>query len=113
MPGELHRRGRRVAYTTVLTFLSRLEQKGYVKADKSGQAFVYSPSVEREKVTRSRIRSIVQQLYDGSACPLVLQLMESESFTREEIAQLSELIEKLDQETTGRAGSTRKRPKRR
>ena len=37
----LHRRGRKVAYTTVLTFLSRLEAKGCVKSDRSGVAYVY------------------------------------------------------------------------
>ena len=33
---RLHRIGRRVAYTTVLTFLSRLEQKGFVRSDVTG-----------------------------------------------------------------------------
>jgi len=93
---HLHARGRKVAYTTVLTFLARLEQKGFVKADKSGVAYVYRPTVAREKVTRSRVQSIIQQLYDGAACPLVLQLMENERFTREEIEQLQQLIERLD-----------------
>ncbi len=35
---QLHEQGRRVAYTTVLTVLTRLEQKGVVKSDKSGMA---------------------------------------------------------------------------
>ncbi|MHC4711323.1 MAG: BlaI/MecI/CopY family transcriptional regulator, partial [Planctomycetota bacterium] len=42
---HLHQLSRQVAYTTVLTFLTRLEQKGYVKSDKSDVAYVYRPAV--------------------------------------------------------------------
>lgn len=93
---ELHARGRRVAYTTVLTLLTRLEQKGAVASDKSEQAYVYRPKVTRERVTATRLRTLVQQLYDGAATPLVLQLMQSEKFSPEEIAQLQQLIDRLE-----------------
>ena len=93
---HLHGRGKRIAYTTVLTMLSRLEQKGAVGSDKSEQAYVYKARVTRERVTASRLKTLVQQLYDGAATPLVLQLMQTEKFTPEEIAQLQALIERLD-----------------
>ena len=64
---HLHGRGRRVAYTTVLTFLTRLEQKGYVTSDKSGLAYVYRPALSRERLRKSRIRTLVDELYDGAA----------------------------------------------
>ncbi len=93
---HLHERGRHIAYTTVLTFLSRLEQKGYVTSDRSDMAYVYRPSVTRDKVVRSRLQSLIEQLYDGAAAPLVLQLVRQEKFTRDEIAELQKLIEQLD-----------------
>jgi predicted transcriptional regulator len=93
---EMHDRGRRVAYTTVLTLLTRLEQKGAVVSDKSEQAYVYRPKLTRERVTATRLRTLVQQLYDGAATPLVLQLMQSEKFSPEEIAQLQQLIDRLE-----------------
>jgi len=93
---HLHHRGRKVAYTTVLTFLSRLEQKRFVKSDKSDQAYVYRPLVTRQKVTASRLRSVIEQLYDGAAAPMVLQLMREENFSRDEIAALQNLIDQLD-----------------
>ncbi len=93
---HLRARGRRLAYTTVLTFLTRLEQKGIVSSDKSSLAYVYRARVTRERVTRSRLRSLVDQLYDGAAGPLVLQLLRSESLTREEVRELQSLIEHLD-----------------
>lgn len=93
---QLHEQGRRLAYTTVLTVLTRLEQKGYVKSDKSGIAYVYRPMVTRAKVTNSRLRSLIEQLYDGAAGPLVLQLMREKKFSADEIAQLQKLIDQVD-----------------
>lgn len=93
---RLHRAGRQVAYTTVLTFLSRLEQKDYVTSDKSEMAYVYRPAVTRAKVTKSRLRSLIEQLYDGDAAPLVLQLMREQNFSAQEIAELQKLIDQLD-----------------
>ena len=54
---RLHERGRNVAYTTVLTFLTRLEQKGFVSSDKSGMAYVYRATLSRDRVTRRRQRA--------------------------------------------------------
>jgi BlaI family transcriptional regulator, penicillinase repressor len=95
---HLHDRGRKVAYTTVLTVLTRLEQKGYVASDKSGLAYIYKPRVSRQKVVGSRLKAVVEQLYDGAAAPLVLHLMESQRFTPEEIDQLQRLIKRLDKD---------------
>ena len=96
---RLHDQGRQVAYTTVLTFLSRLEQKGYVKSDKSEQAYVYQPAISRDKVTKTRLQLLIEQLYDGAAAPLVLQLMREKKFSPDEIAELQNLIEQLDSRT--------------
>ena len=103
---HLREHGRKLAYTTVLTFLSRLEQKGFVKSDKSQLAYVYRPAVSRDKVTRSRLRALIEQLYDGAAAPLVLQLMQGENFSADEIAQLQNLIDQLDAKAR-RPGSKR------
>ena len=96
MLNHLHDQGRQLAYTTVLTFLSRLEQKRFVKSDKSDQAYVYRPIVSRQKVTATRLRSVIEQLYDGAAAPMVLQLMREENFSSDEIAELQNLIDQLD-----------------
>ena len=93
---HLHAEGRQLAYTTVLTFLSRLEQKRFVESDKSDQAYVYRPLVSRQKVTASRLRTVIEQLYDGAAAPMVLQLMREENFSPDEIAELQNLIDQLD-----------------
>lgn len=93
---RLHERGRKVAYTTVLTFLTRLEQKGFVTSDKDDHAYTYRARVTRENVTKSRVRALLDQLYDGAAGPMVLHLIESERLTNDEIARLRTLIDELD-----------------
>ncbi len=95
---HIHQRGRRVAYTTVQTLLTRLEQKQFVRSDKSDLAHVFRARVSRDRVTKSRLKTLVDQLYDGAAGPLVLQLVRSERLKPEEIEQLQELIEGLDGE---------------
>jgi BlaI family transcriptional regulator, penicillinase repressor len=93
---RLHEMGREVAYTTVLTFLSRLERKGYVTSDKGGTAYVYRPRVSREQVTRSRVQGLLDELFDGAAGAMVLHLVESERLSDAEIARLRRLIKDLD-----------------
>ncbi|TWT40003.1 Methicillin resistance regulatory protein MecI [Phycisphaerae bacterium RAS1] len=93
---HLEERGRRLAYTTVQTFLTRLEQKGFVRSDRSGTAFRFRALVSRERVSRSRLRSLLEQLYDGAAGPLVLQLVKSERLTPAEVQELHKLIDDLD-----------------
>ena len=105
---HLHECGRKVAYTTVLTFLTRLEQKNYVVSDKSELAYVYRAAVSRDRVGRSRLKNLVQQLYDGAVAPAVLQLVRSETLTREELDEFQALIDRLD----AKLESKKKRTKR-
>jgi len=93
---EMHARGRHVAYNTVQTLLTRLELKRYVTSDKSDLAHIFRARVSRDRVTRSRLKSFVSQLYDGAAGPLVLQLVRTERLTPDEIEELQRLIERLD-----------------
>ncbi len=92
----LHQRGRNVAYTTVQTMLTRLEQKGCVASDRSGAAFVYRALVTRERVTRSRLKQLLDQLYDGAAGALVLELVRTQRLKPGELEELQRLIDRLD-----------------
>ena len=96
---RIHAAGRQVAYTTVQTLLTRLEQKRFVVSNKSDLAFVYRAKVSRARVTKSRLKTLVSQLYDGAAGPLVLQLVRSERLTASELSELQALIDGLDSKT--------------
>jgi predicted transcriptional regulator len=93
------RRGKRWAYTTVLTMLQRLEAKGYVTSDKTGVAHVFRPAVTRDKLLRQRLIDLADQLCEGTATPLVLALVEGKRFTAEEIDRFRELLDQLEAKT--------------
>jgi BlaI family transcriptional regulator, penicillinase repressor len=90
----LHRRGRRWAYTTVLTLLQRLQAKGYVGSDKSDAAHVFTAAVSRDRLLKQRLRELADDLCRGTATPLLLALVEGGRFTAEEIAQFRQLLDK-------------------
>ena len=96
---RLHDRGRTLAYTTVLTFLNRLEQKGFVTSDKDGVAYRYTPTVSRENVTHSRLRTLLDELFDGAAAPLVLQLVRETKLEADDLSALRDLIDRLDKDS--------------
>lgn len=94
---ELAHRGRSWAYTTVLTLLQRLANKGYATIDSSTHAHVYCPSTSRDELVGIQLQNVADQLCDGMAAPLVLNLIEGRDFTPEDIARFRRLIDKLDQ----------------
>jgi predicted transcriptional regulator len=93
---RLRQHGRRWAYTTVLTLLSRLEGKGYVSSDKSGLAHVFRPAVSRHKLLRQRLKDLAVELCEGASTPLVHALVEEHRFTPEEIDHFRRLLDQLE-----------------
>ena len=94
--GRLRRRRRRWAYTTVLTLLSRLREKGYVKSEKDGPAHVFSPAVSREQLLRNGLSDLADRVCDGTASPLVHALVKGQRFTADEIAHFRKLLDELE-----------------
>jgi predicted transcriptional regulator len=68
-----HDRGRKLAYTTVLTLMHRLLEKGYVKADTSQFAHVFQPSDTREEFIYNRVRDLSDQ--SGVAMTEILNIL--------------------------------------
>lgn len=81
------------AYSTVLTMLRILEQKGYLRHTKEGRAFVYSPVIDRGEARRNAVRHMVSRFFDGSPELLVLNILENEEFDADDIARLRRRIE--------------------
>jgi predicted transcriptional regulator len=89
---ELARRGQELAYTTVMTLLGRLATKGAVIVDKEREPFLYKAAHRRESVLRDRLREFVREVFDGKAESLVLNLVEDESLTRDELRAIEKRI---------------------
>lgn len=81
------------AYNTVLTLMRILEQKGYVRHEKQGRAFIYYPVVGRDRARRSAIRRLVTQMFDNSPTQLVVNILEHDQVDAEELTRLQKLLE--------------------
>ena len=85
--------GDELAYTTVLTILRRLEEKGHVRHEADGKAHRYVPLVQREAAQDSAIQRLTQKLFRDSPQLLMSRLLRKGSLTREQLRDLRALVE--------------------
>ncbi|MDR8393132.1 BlaI/MecI/CopY family transcriptional regulator [Aliifodinibius sp. S!AR15-10] len=87
---------RDVAYTTIMTVMKNLADKGYLKYRKEGVTYVYSPAQEPESVQSSLIKDLVSKVFKGSPMELVQTLVNSEELSDEERKEIKNMIDKLE-----------------
>ena len=83
----------RLAYTTVLTILRTLEQKGYVAHTDEGRAHRYHPLVGREKAGASALPRMLDTLFGGSAELLLTHLVRDRRLSRAELDNMRKLLD--------------------
>lgn len=84
---------RKLAYTTVMTVMSRLADKGYLNRRKDGRSFLYTPGPSRDAVAGRMLDQVVDRLYQGAAGKAIAHLLEAdEEVEEEELARLEALI---------------------
>jgi len=83
-----------LAYTTVLTILRVLEEKGHVSHTPEGRAHRYAPLVERHAAGKSALRRITERLFKGSPELLFTRLVEDENVTEDELRRMRDLLER-------------------
>jgi BlaI family transcriptional regulator, penicillinase repressor len=84
----------RLAYTTVLSTLRTLEEKGYVGHAKSGRAFVYRPLVERSDAATSLLDVLLDRFFGNSPGVLALALLDDQRFSRKDLQRLRQVIDR-------------------
>ncbi len=88
--------GRDIDFTTVQTYLRRLEEKGYLNVRLEGRSRVYSPKVRPQTVIRETVGEMVDLLFGGDAMPLMKHLVEDHQFSQHDIKQLRQLLDRLE-----------------
>jgi BlaI family transcriptional regulator, penicillinase repressor len=83
----------RLAYTTVLTILRTLEQKGYVSHSGEGRAHRFHPLVNRDKAVASALPRMLETLFGGSAELLLTHLVRDRRLTKSELDNMRKLID--------------------
>ena len=85
---------RKVAYSTVMTALKTLEQKGYLRATQHDRAYVYQPAKPKNQVIRGMVREFVERVFNGSAEPLVVHLLEDKHLSGSDLREISDMMGK-------------------
>src|SRR5215475_10750137 len=83
---------RKIAYTTVMTMMNILEQKGYLKKQPKDRAYVYRPSQPQKQVIRSMVSEFIDRVFNGSAEPLVIHLVEDERLSESALEDIRRMI---------------------
>ncbi len=98
---EIHQRildDRKVAYTTVMSALRKLADKGFLDFSQDGNAYVYRAARDPHEVKHSLLSSILDKVFKGSPVDLVESLVKHESLSEEELGDIREMIEKMEEE---------------
>jgi predicted transcriptional regulator len=91
---ERLRERRKVAYTSVMTFMKILEQKGYLKKRLADRAYLYQPARPRRQVVGAMVRDFVERVFQGAAKPLLVHLVEDHSLSPQDLAEIRRLLRK-------------------
>lgn len=83
-----------LAYNSVLTTIRILEKKGYVRHIKDGRAHVYMALVGRHEASRFEIRHLVSRFFRNSHQQLVMNILEDDSITDDEVLRLRDMLER-------------------
>lgn len=85
---------RELAYTSVSTIVRILEQKGYVISSKEGRGHLYEAAVSKEDYQRSTVQRMVTSVFDNTPALLVRRLLDTESLSSDDLAQIRALLRK-------------------
>jgi BlaI family penicillinase repressor len=84
---------KQVAYTTILTLMGILEEKGALNHTRAGRAFVYSPVLSRQHATRNQVRDVVHRFFDGRPEALIEDILENETIAADRFEAVKNLVE--------------------
>ena len=88
---------RDIAYTTVMTMMRILEEKGYLKKTMAERAHVYRPAKPRHQVVGAMVRDFVDRVFDGASDALLVQLARDNRLTDKQRRIVKRLLEESEE----------------
>jgi len=85
-------RGRKPAYSTILTMMRKLETKGYLEHDVAERTYVYRATLSRQAARHSLLGDLLERVFEGSPAQLVSSLVEQNQLTERELSEIKRLI---------------------
>jgi BlaI family penicillinase repressor len=89
---------RSLAYTTIGTMLTKMEEKRLVDHRSDGRVNIYRPLVEQEHVGRSMVADLRERLFHGDVSQMLCHLLDGEDVTQEDLTELKRLIRRKERE---------------
>jgi predicted transcriptional regulator len=93
---ETMREKRAIAYTTVMTMMRILEEKGYLKKTLVDRAHVYKPAQRRQQVIGAMVRDFLDRVFDGASDRLLVHLAKDNKLTEKQRRIVKQLIEEQE-----------------
>ena len=87
--------------STTLTMLKRMSEKGLIACEDNGRMKAYVPLVERETAVKKETESFLKRVYHGSISMLVSGFVEKQRISPQELAELSEILDRAEEERHG------------
>lgn len=91
-------KNREVAYTTVMTVMKNLADKGYLSFEQRGNSYVYSAKKAPGDVRRSIVRDVIRNVFMDSPLALVQALVDDENLSEDELEEIKTTIRSMDRE---------------
>ncbi len=83
---------RKLAYSTILTMMRKLEAKGYLEHDVKERTYVYRATISRAETRGGLVGDLLDRLFEGSPALLLNSLVEEKRISEEEFKQIQKLI---------------------
>ncbi|QDV41570.1 Penicillinase repressor [Stieleria neptunia] len=90
--------GRTLAHSSVITMLNIMHRKGFLRRQKAGKAFLFSPKVEKEHVSGGMVSDLLSRLFEGSPTAMVLNLLETGDIDADELDEIRRLVNRKRKE---------------
>lgn len=85
-----------LAPTTILSLLTRLEKKNFVKVTKQGKMNLYTPLISQEEYQQSESKSVLEKLYGNSLKKFVASLYQGKKMNQDDIKELHDFLQELE-----------------
>jgi BlaI family penicillinase repressor len=87
---------RKIAYTTVMTMMKILEQKKYLLKTQEDRAYIYRPAKPKNQVIKGMVREFVNRVFNGSAEPLLVHLIEDRRLSQKDLEEITDMIRRKE-----------------
>ncbi len=93
---EILNQQRPLAYTTVMTMMNILEEKGHLTRRKEGRAYRYQPVRPKSQVISGMVDDFVGRVFEGSAAPLVVSLVKNKKISKKDLDEIARMIRETE-----------------